>query len=36
MAWNAERPDVYDIAGPLSKLERMVSKRVVFGAVCLE
>jgi hypothetical protein len=36
MAWKAERPEVYDITGPLSRLERMASKRVVFGAVCLE
>jgi hypothetical protein len=36
MAWNAESPELYEMAGPLSKLERMVSKRVVFGAVCRE
>jgi hypothetical protein len=31
-AWRAERPEEYVIACPLRRVERIVSKRVGFGA----
>jgi hypothetical protein len=36
MAWKALNPEAYVRAGPLRISERIASKRVVFGAVCLE